>query len=165
MGVMDKPFGIDLDGERLMELSKGQYTMLKLRAGKYDMVVTNTTVEGPTNSMGEATRSFVLELRGTDAVYLMFKHEPTSFWGRFSDALGDQVKAGTQKLVADATTVTIPVGDRVTLKFYDSKLQNPTESEPRRGIGCVVESVTRGTAKDAAVELDPVEGAQDSPLH
>jgi len=149
MGVRGKPIGIELDGEELLQLSVGHYTLLDLKPGIYDMVVTSWTVEGPKNSMAETSRKFVLDLEKADSVYLLFTLEESNFWNRFKQSIGEQISNDTLKL---------PLGEHMTVRFS-------SDSKPQAGIGYKVESVSRETAMEVASELERVEGSQPLPLH
>lgn len=149
MGVRGKPIGIDLDDENLLSLSVGQYTFLDLKPGKYDMVVTSWTVEAPDNAMVETSRKFVLDLAEAHSVYLLFTLEETNFWKMFKQSIAEQILNDTLKL---------QLGEHVTLQFS-------SESKPQPGIGYKVKSVSWETAIEVASKLEPVEGAQNSPLH
>lgn len=148
MGVSGKPIGINLDGENLLDLSVGQYTFLDLKAGQYDMVVTSWTVEAPDNAMAETSRYFVLDLAEGDSVYLLFTLEESNFWNRFKQSIAQQILNEPSEL---------QIGEHVTLQLS-------SEHKPQPGIGYKVKSVSRKTAIEAASELEPVEGAQISPL-
>jgi hypothetical protein len=165
MGVRGMPIGIHLDGEDLLDLSIGQYTFLDLKAGEYDMVVTSSTVEGSNNAQVKTSRSFVLDLAGADTVYLLFTLEKIDFWEVLGQKIAERTDTLTQDLARQLSTITIPVSKRVTLQFSDSQLQPSSQSKVRPGIGYTVESVSREVAIEVASKLEPVEGAQNSPLH
>ena len=148
MGVRGKPIEIDLDGEELLNLSVGQYTVLDLKAGKYDMMVTSWTVQAPDNAMAKTSRNFSLDLAEGDSVYLLFTLEETNFWNLFKQSIAQQI-------LNDPPT--LQLGNHVTLQFSP-------ENEHQPDIGYKVTSVTRKAAIAVASELKPVEGAQLSPL-
>lgn len=158
MGVRGRPIAIDLDGENLLSLSVGQYTFLNLKPGKYDMVVTSWTVEGPDNAMAETSRDFVLDLAEADSVHLLFTLEKIDFWGIVGQKLAEQADALSHELAEQVfpDTITIPLGKYVSLKFTSG-------SKPQPGIGYTVESVRRETAREVASKLELVEGARNSP--
>lgn len=166
MGVRGKPIGIDLDGENLLKLSIGQYTFLDLQRGEFDMVVTSWTVEGPDNAMAETSRDFHLDLAKTDSVYLLFTLEKIDFWEILGQKYSEMVDNAVDKLVESvfSDTITVPVGKYVSLQF-SSERKRQLLSQNKPGIGYTVESVSRQAAVEAASKLEPVEGAQHSPLH
>lgn len=167
MGVRGMSIGIDLEGEHLLDLSIGQYTFLDLTPGKYDMVVTSWTVEGPNNAQVKTSRDFVLDLAEADSVYLLFTLEKIDFWKMLGQRLAEQVDSLTHKLAEQVfpDTVTVRLGKHVSLIFTsESKRQLSSQGESQPGIGYTVESVSRETAIEVAMRLEPVEGAQHSPL-
>ena len=166
MGVRGKPIVIDLDGENLLSLSIGEYTMLHLRRGKYGMKVTNTTLEGPDNAVVETSRDFILDLAEQDSVYLLFTLEKSNFWDMFSQKFAEQAAASAQKIGEPFDTLTVPTGNHGSLSFVSvssSRLSSQDKHQP--GIGYKVDSVSREAAMELASKLEPVEGAQKSPLH
>ncbi|SRR5258705_7934046 len=146
-GVYGKPVEINLDGEVLLNLSKGQYTFLELRPGKYDMVVTSTTIEGPKNMETKTSRYFVLDLAKADSVYLLFGIELHDFWQILIDKGAEEVRK---------TEINVSIAKQVILKAYP--FSNFGDSKP--GYGCTVQSVNRKIAMAAASELEPVKGTQ-----
>jgi len=167
MGVRGMPIGIDLDDENLLDLSIGQYTFLDLKPGKYDMVVTSWTVEGPNNAQVQTSRSFVLDLAEADSVYLLFTLEKIDFWTILGQKLTEQIDTLGQKIseLVFPDRITIPLGKHVSLLFIlesESQLASQINSQP--GIGYTVESVSRETAIEVESKLEPVEGAQSSLL-
>ena len=50
-GAMDMPATISLEGDELLRLAKGEYTLLVLKAGDLEMVVDSYTVKGSNNTM------------------------------------------------------------------------------------------------------------------
>ena len=166
MGVRGKPIVIDLDGENLLSLSIGEYTMLHLRRGKYGMKVTNTTLEGPDNAVVETSRDFILDLAEQDSVYLLFTLEKSKVWDMFSQKFAEQAAASAQKIGEPFDTLTVPTGNHGSLSFVSvssSRLSSQDKHQP--GIGYKVDSVSREAAMELASKLEPVEGAQKSPLH
>ena len=151
------PIEINLDGENLLDLSVGQYTLLDIKPGKYEMVITSWT-DGP-KDMDVATnippprvqtsRNFMLDLGEADSMYLLFSLEKIDYWDNLFKEFGEKIFN---------TTITIPLGEHVTMRFSN-------ESKPQPGIGYTVKSVSRVTAIGIASNLEPVEGAQNSPLH
>lgn len=162
MGVRGKPIGIHLDSEHLLDLSIGEYTFLDLQQGEYDMVVTSSTIEGPNNAMVETSRDFVLDLADADSVYLLFTLEQSNFWEMVNQNLADQVDASTGKLISQLDTITVRFGKHVVMRFGTPATPQPSYHP---GIGYKVESVSRQAAIEMASKLEPVEGAQNSPLH
>jgi len=88
MGVTGKPISISVDGEKIAELAREQYTLLRLRPGRYEMSVTNWTVEGADNRMVRVTTPYDVELFGPDPAYLVFVPEDKKIWEAIVNALG-----------------------------------------------------------------------------
>ena len=158
IGVMGKPMGITLDGEELLDLTIGDYTFFDIKPGTYDMVVTNSTVEGPNNAEVKTSRNFILDFAQADSVYLLFALEKHDFWTIMNKKIEVGINNSIEKLAENIFTVRI--GQHVTLKFYEAQLK---QNHP--GTGYTVRSVSRDTAIEAASKLNPVAGAQSSPLH
>ena len=163
MGVRGKPIEIHLDGEHLLDLSIGEYTYLDLSPGEFDMVVTSWTIEGPDNAMAETSRDFTLDLGERDSVYLLFTLEKSGFWELFNESLAAQVDAASERLISQIDTVKIRLGRHAGMDFSTNNAQPPSQNHP--GIGYRVESIRREAAIAVASKLEPVEGAQRSPLH
>jgi len=140
--------------------------MLHLRRGKYGMKVTNTTLEGPDNAVVETSRDFILDLAEQDSVYLLFTLEKSKVWDMFSQKFAEQAAASAQKIGEPFDTLTVPTGNHGSLSFVSvssSRLSSQDKHQP--GIGYKVDSVSREAAMELASKLEPVEGAQKSPLH
>jgi len=88
MGVTGMPISISVDGEKIAELAREQYTLLRLRPGKYEMSVTNWTVQGIDNQMVRVTTPYDVELFGPDPAYLVFVPEDKKIWEAIVNALG-----------------------------------------------------------------------------
>jgi hypothetical protein len=158
MGVRGKPMGITLDGEHLMDLSVGQYTLVKLRPGSYNTVVTNWTLLPPKSAVVETSRDFILDLSKPEPVYLRFTLENSNYWRLFRESFSDSIR---QQIAAGADTVVVPMGKNVSMR-----LSSATRSAFASGAtGYKVESLSREAAIGAAAKLEPVEGAERSPLH
>ncbi len=171
IGVRGKLIEVSIDNEKLIDLAVGDYTCLRVSPGEYDMNVTSWTVEAPNNEMVQTSREFVLELVPADSVYLLFTCEDFDFWKAFRENLAAQIDEEIDTFIDkkfDAmTTVNIPMG-----KFFGplrfslrSERLRSSQREHQPGPGYTVESVSRQIAIELATELEPVEGAQNSPLH
>jgi len=147
IGVMGNQITIDLDGEELMTLAVGEYTLLHLMPGTYDMTVTSTTVERPNNTMAETSRDFTVTLAPEDSVYLLFTLEEFNFW----ESLVEQA-------IDDLFTFTVRLGKHVMLNF------GPESTRPN-GRGYSVESVSREKAVETAAILEPIRDAQETRLN
>jgi len=150
MGVRGKLIGIHIDREHLLDLSIGEYTFLDLPRGKYDMVVSSTTIEGPDNAMVETSRDFVLDVAGADSVYLLFTLEESNFWELFRENLSDQYDAAVDRLFSRLDTIIVRMGGTPGTPL----------STPRPGIGYTVQSISREAATEAASKLEAVKGAR-----
>lgn len=84
---------IKLDGEDLISLPEGSYSVLNLKSGKYDMVVTNHEfVRRDTQYVFEdVVRTFVLDLTISDSVYVLIAQEKVNFLGGMIQGLFDAV--------------------------------------------------------------------------
>ena len=58
-GVADLPLTISLDGKKLLALSKGQYTLLSLASGTFEMKVDSFTVMGNGAMTSASTRAMI----------------------------------------------------------------------------------------------------------
>jgi len=97
----------------------------------------------------QTSRNFMLDLGEADSMYLLFSLEKIDYWDNLFKEFGEKIFN---------TTITIPLGEHVTMRLSN-------ESKPQPGIGYTVKSVSRVTAIGIASNLEPVEGAQNSPLH
>lgn len=92
-------------------------------------------------------------------MYLLFTLEKIDLWEELSQKLANTV---IHKIADEVDTITVPLGKHVSIRFISGNKSQL--SKPPSGRGYKVESVSREAALDVASKLEPVEGAQKSPL-
>jgi hypothetical protein len=139
MGVTGRPVSVDLEGEEIADLARGQYTLVRLVPGTYEMIVGNWTVVGPDNAMVRAKTPYEVGLTGPDPAYLVFVPEDRSLWESF---------------LATAGWAEFPVfpGLSISVEYL----------RPPRGF--IVEAVDSETALAIAADLEPIGEAREAPL-
>jgi len=163
MGVSGGLMEVSIDNEKLMDLAVGDYTCLRVAPGEHYMNVTSWTYVGIDNEEAQTSREFILELIPADSVYLLFTLEDFDFWKIFKQKLSEEIDIFIDKKFDALATVNIPMGKYFgPLRF---SLQSENQKEHQYGIGYKVESINRETALEVVLELEPVEDAQNSPLH
>lgn len=137
-----EPIEILLDVEKLLDLSEGKYTVLKIKPGKYGVVINNSKWEKVDTQYVTVniTRNFDVDLSKADSVYIVFNREKFDFWELVGKSFIDEI---------------IPVIDTISIGEYFSI---PTEAGTKTypGYGYTGKSVTRKTAVKIASELEPV---------
>ncbi len=139
MGVTGRPVSVDLEGEEAADLARGQYTLVRLLPGTYEMIVGNWTVVGPDNAMVRAKTPYEVELNGPDPAYLVFVPEDRSLWESFLDTAGE-------------VEIESVLGSPISVAYVEL---------PR---GFIVEAVDSETAMAIAADLDPIVEAREAPL-
>jgi hypothetical protein len=137
-----EPIDINLDGEDLLTLPEGKYTILDLKLGKYDMVITSWKKEEvDTVSVSvKVPRNYKLDLSKADSVYILFSREKFGFW----ESIGKQIEDDVFK-----SAIIIPLGE-----FDSLVLREDTRTFP--GYGYTGKPVSRKKAVRLASELKPV---------
>jgi len=75
-GVMDMPVTISLGGTKLLKLAKGQYTLLPLASGTFEITVNSYTVAGQSNAMTPVSTTTELTFPPRTTHYLLFELVP-----------------------------------------------------------------------------------------
>ncbi|HEY7639423.1 MAG TPA: hypothetical protein VH814_06835 [Steroidobacteraceae bacterium] len=76
LGMNDRPAHISLGGSALLDLAKGQYTVLSLRPGSAEMKIESYTVAGPQNTITGVSTTRQLTLAAGTTQYLLFELVP-----------------------------------------------------------------------------------------
>jgi hypothetical protein len=158
MGVRGQPIEIVLDGERLLDLSIGQYTCLELTAGEYDMSVTSWTIER--DAQVKTSRQFVLDVAAKDTAYLLFTLEKISYWDILGQRMSEKTRALADKVAHEHDTTEVHLGKYVKMRFIAKDNSGTTSmANTPPGIGYMVGSLSREAAMEAKSKLERVEGA------
>jgi hypothetical protein len=162
-----KHIEISLDGENLLNLAKGQYTFLSLKPGKYEMEITNWTIEPGDTHRFQTSRNFIVDLAWADSMYLLFTPEERNFWKFLGSSISKQMPEKLAEQIDTLTTLNVRLGKNATLvgSTLGSFIYPSQDSKPRYGFGYRVESVSRDSAIVIASRLKPAEGAENSLLH
>jgi len=159
-GAYGKLIEIKLDGEKLLELNKGQYTFLPLKSGKYNMMLTSWTVVPGDSQMIQTSRNFVLDLAEADSVNLLFMLEKMTFGQimsqagkQFMDTIGEKAN---QKL----DDVSIPIWKDVAINPFqrESTLEDRSKGKHHNGRGYTVEIINSSMSKLMENNLVLVQG-------
>ena len=105
MGYADNRLVVEADRFPLMEIAKGEYTLLPMVPGEVWITVTNLTAWGPHSEVKEMQRSRRFEFRPGQTYYLIFRVVDGEFRGVFF--LPELVDAYTAR---DLTRHMKPVG-------------------------------------------------------
>lgn len=136
------PIEIDLDGENLLTLSEGQYTSLNLKPGKYELVINSNKTEMVDSLFVtvNVSRNFIVDLKESDSIYLLFNKEKFDFWELLGKSIIDEISN---------PTINIPLGKHSSLQ-----LQIGSKSYP--GYGYTGKSIKRNNAVKEASKLKAV---------
>jgi len=105
-GVMDMPLSISLDGKKLLSLSKGQYTLLSLASGTYEMKVHGYTVAG--SAMTPVSIKVPVTFSKAETQYLVFDSVARGYFTPFKLAKEQAVEA-VQQLTPIGMAVEEPI--------------------------------------------------------
>jgi hypothetical protein len=158
---------INLDGENLLNLSAGQYIFLSLKPGKYELEITNWTIEPGDSQRFQTSRNFIVDLSEADSVYLLFTLEKKNFWEFLGTSITKQVVEKLDEKIDTLTTIKVPAGNNAPLEIslLSQPLTGPPENNSHYGRGYRVEPISRDSAEMIASKLKPAEGAENAPLH
>jgi len=110
-GVADLPLTISLDGKKLLVLSKGQYTLLSLDSGTYEMKVDSFTVMANGAMTSASTRAPVTLSKG-ETQYLAFSIISGGYTFAPFTLSKEQAVEAVQKLTPIGMAVKEPITER-----------------------------------------------------